>query len=203
MNPGNKSGITSLLARVMLPRSVRRVVRDRRGVAATEFALILPFMFIILIGMAEITGAMNNDRKVSRISNSITDLVAQAQTVTPAELTAVMDLGEVILAPDPADDLYIIIASVTFDEDGDPEVDWSYDSDGGAPWTPGAAPPITLPDTIGTPNSSIVVGQSTLEYTPPFSGLFTSYFSRNSMLELSDTYYLRPRLTDTVECPAC
>jgi Flp pilus assembly protein TadG len=203
MNPGNKSGITSLLARVMLPRSVRRIVRDRRAVAATEFALILPFMFIILIGMAEITGAMNNDRKVSRISNSITDLVAQAQTVTPAELTAVMDLGEVILAPDPADGLYIIIASVTFDEDGDPEVDWSYDSDGGAPWTPGSAPPITLPDTLGTPNSSIVVGMSTLEYTPPFSGLFTSFFSRNSMLELSDTYYLRPRLTDTVECSAC
>jgi Flp pilus assembly protein TadG len=160
-------------------------------------------MLIILIGMAEITGAMNQDRKVSRIANAITDLVAQAQTVTPAELAGVMDLGQKVLAPYPADDLYIIIASISFDDDGDAEVDWSWDSDSEAPWTEGAAPPITLPDTIASPNTSIVVGVTSLEYTPPFAGIFTSYFSRSDALTLTDTYYLRPRLTDTVQCSAC
>ncbi|GAB4514363.1 MAG: pilus assembly protein [Roseibium sp.] len=203
MNRGNDSGAGVGRARGPWALPVRRLWCDRRAVAATEFAVILPFMFILLIGMAEVTGAMNNDRKVSRISNAIADLVAQAQTVTTGELAAVMDLGEKILAPYPVTDLDIIIASVTFDEDGDPTVDWSYDSSGGEPWTEGAAPPITLPGTVASPNTSIVVGQTTLDYEPPFAGIFTSYFSRSASIQLSDTYYLRPRLTDTVVCTNC
>jgi len=186
--------------RLVVPR---RFWADRRGVAATEFALILPVMLIILIGMAEITGAMNHDRKVSRISSAITDLVAQAQTVTEAELLSVMDLGEMVLDPYPADQLEIIVASVTYDEDGDPEVDWSFNNGGSNPWTEGAAPPIDLPDTLVSPSTSIVVGVATLDYTPPFTGIFTGYFSRDSVLELSDTFYLRPRLTGTVTCSDC
>jgi Flp pilus assembly protein TadG len=183
--------------------ALRRLWRDRQGIAATEFAMILPFMFLLLIGMAEITGAMNHDRKVSRISNAIADLVAQAQTVTTGELDGVLDLGEKILAPYPADELSIVVASVSFDEDGEASVDWSYDSTGGAPWTDGAAPPITLPDTINIANTSIVVSVATLGYEPPFAGIFTRYFERESSIELSDAYYLRPRLTDTVQCSNC
>lgn len=176
---------------------------DRRGVSATEFAVILPFMFILLIGMAEATGALNQDRKVSRISNSITDLIAQSQTVTTSELSSLLDIGEKILDPYPADTLEIIVASVTFDEDGDATVDWSRNNSSGTPWSRGSAPPITLPDTVAQPNTSIVVGQTNLTYTPAFAGIFTSYFSRASSIDLSDTYYLRPRLTDTVTCDNC
>ncbi|ASP35968.1 TadE/TadG family type IV pilus assembly protein [Labrenzia sp. VG12] len=181
----------------------RKLWKDTRAVAATEFALILPVMFLLLIGMAEVTGAMNQDRKVARISNAVTDLVAQAETVTEAELLAVMDLGEQVLAPYPADELEIIIASVTFNEDGDAEVDWSFDSGSSNPWAEGSEPPITLPDTIVSPNSSIVVGVTTLNYSPPFAGIFTDYFTRKDALELSHTYYLRPRLTGTVQCSNC
>jgi Flp pilus assembly protein TadG len=180
--------------------------KDTRAVSATEFAMILPFMFILLIGMAEATGALNQDRKVSRISNSVTDLIAQAQTVSASDLDSVLDLGEVILAPYSADTLETIIASVSFDEDGDASVDWSRNNNGGSsgtPWAEGSTPPITLPDAVAQPNTSIVVGQTNLTYTPAFAGLFTGFFDRASSLELSDTYYLRPRLTDTVTCDNC
>ncbi|MEM5581219.1 TadE/TadG family type IV pilus assembly protein [Roseibium sp. AS2] len=207
MNPGNDFG--SLLAcrlrhgLATCPAALRRLWQERHAIAATEFAMILPFMIILLIGMAEITGAMNHDRKISRISNSIADLVAQAQTVTTGELDGVFNLGEKILVPYPADELVILIASVTFDNNEDATVDWSYDSTGNAPWTEGAAPPITLPDTIAAPNTSIVVSVATLDYEPPFAGIFTSYFDRDALIELSDSYYLRPRLTNTVQCSNC
>ncbi|MCX2724147.1 TadE/TadG family type IV pilus assembly protein [Roseibium salinum] len=165
--------------------------------------MILPFMLILLIGMEEVTGALNQDRKVGRIANSIADLVAQAQSVNTSELTAVMDLGEKILAPYPAKDLEIIIASVSFDEDGNPSVDWSYDGTNAAPWAKDSQPPITMPDTIAIPETSIVVGQANATYTSPFTGIFTSYFKRDTSIGLSDTYYLRPRLTDTVNCSDC
>jgi len=188
-----------------LIRAGRTFKADTRGVSAVEFALILPVLLVLLIGMEEITGAMNYDRKVSRIANSVADLVAQAQTTDEDELVAIMDLGEKILAPYPATDLEIIIASVTFDEDGDPSIDWSLDDGKGTPtgWSKGGTPPITLPDTVAAPETSIVVSQVSLVYEPTFSGIFTNYFSREASLTLSDTYYLRPRLTDTVECTDC
>lgn len=186
-----------------VPALLSNFCKDRTAVSATEFAMILPFMFLLLIGMAEATGALNQDRKVSRIANSVTDLVAQAQTVTTGELSSLLDLGEKILDPYPADTLEVIIASVSFDDDGDASVDWSRNNSSGTPWAKGSEPPITLPDAVAQPNSSIVVGQTNLTYTPAFAGLFTQYFERASSIDLSDTYYLRPRLTDTVTCDNC
>lgn len=184
-------------------RRMRDFGSDRRAVSAIEFSMILPFLLILLIGMEEVSGTLNYDRKVSRIANSVADLVAQAQTITPADLTALMDLGGKILDPYPDTNLETIVASVTFDDDGKPAVDWSYSSKGGSPWAAGSKPPMDLPEAVAAPNSSIVVTQTNLKYVPTFSGLFTEYFSRASSIDLSDTYYLRPRLTDTVECPAC
>jgi Flp pilus assembly protein TadG len=209
MNRGNDLDRRSPRASYAAPRFLRKLWRDRRAVAATEFAMVLPFLLILLIGMAEITGAMNQDRKVSRISNSIADLVAQAQTVTSGELDAVMDLGAKILAPYPSDGLGIVVASVSFDEDGDPEVDWSHTSGKGVSWPKGAAPPVTFPSTVASPNTSIVVCLTTLEYVPPFAGIVTNskifygYFERSTLIELSEIHYLRPRLTDTVACSNC
>ncbi len=165
--------------------------------------MILPFMLVLLIGTEEVTGALNQDRKISRISNSITDLVAQAQSIDTGDMDAIFDLGGKILAPYPADNLEIVLSSITFDEDGNPVVDWSYDNKSGKPWAKGSKPPINLPGTIAAPLTSIVVGQANLAYKPTFAGIFTEYFDRLSSIDLSSTYYLRPRLTDTVTCDDC
>lgn len=203
MNPGNSlrcQGVTAL----------KKLWTDRRGVSATEFAMLLPFMLLILIGMEVVTGALNQDRKISRIASSVTDLVAQAQTVTTSELDAVMKVGDAVLAPYSTDDLDIVVASVSFDEDGKATVDWSRNNKGStsSDWAPGSKPPITLPDTIAAPNSSIVVGQTNLDYRPAFAELYSYFaglFSGDAIdvIKLSDTYYLRPRLTGTVECENC
>ncbi len=195
--------------RIAVP-GLRALWSDRRAVSATEFALLLPFMLLLLIGMEIVTGALNQDRKISRVASSITDLVAQEQTVATAGLDAVMKIGDAILAPYTTDDLEVIVASVTFDKDGNPSVVWSRNNSSGTPWSAGSEPPITLPDTIAVPFTSIVVGQTNLAYNPPFSniysnlaGIFSSKDTGMETIDLSDTYYLRPRLTDTVRCDDC
>ncbi|WP_428528581.1 TadE/TadG family type IV pilus assembly protein [Roseibium sp.] len=182
--------------------------RDQRGVAAIEFAMILPFLLVLMIGMVEITDALDQDRKISRMANAVTDLVAQAQTVTKAELNSYMALGETILKPYPSTNLTFVTASVTFQSNGTPQVDWSHGRKSGAEWRPsdwvaGQEPPITMPATLVSADTSIVIGVATLGYTPPFAGMLTQYFSRSSTLTLSDTYYLRPRLVGTILCTDC
>ncbi|MEE4011197.1 TadE/TadG family type IV pilus assembly protein [Roseibium sp. FZY0029] len=202
MNPGTKTRRHFPQRRRFLT-GLRSIGADKRAVTAIEFAMILPFMLILLIGMEEVTGTLDHDRKVSRIANSVADLVAQGQTLTPADLKAMLDIGGKIIDPYPDTDLETIVASVTFDDEGTPAVDWSYSSKGGAAWPKGSKPPIELPETVAVPNSSIVLAQANLKYVPTFSGMFTTYFARESSIDLSDSYYLRPRLTDTVKCPAC
>ncbi len=177
--------------------------RDTKGVAATEFAMILPVMLILLIGMSELADVLNQNRKVDRMTNAVTDLVAQAETVSKTDLNGIFEIGATILDPYPTTDLTILIASVTFDEDGDATVDWSYDSSGAEPWPAGSPPPTTVPETVSNANTSIVLGQSNLLFTSRFRGFLAQYYSRDSTTTLSDTYYLRPRLTDKVRCDNC
>ncbi|WP_299475179.1 TadE/TadG family type IV pilus assembly protein [uncultured Roseibium sp.] len=193
-----------MIANNLTIRALKKLRRDEDGVSAVEFAMILPFMFLLLIGMTELAEALNQDRKVSRIANAIADLVAQEEAVERNDLNDLLDIGAEILAPYPADNLQVIVASITFDEDGDATVDWSRDSTESVPWTAGDAPPITLPASVAVPNSSVVVGQTNLTYTPSFTGVFTGIFDWSpSALELSDTYYLAPRITGTVTCGNC
>ena len=110
MNPGTKTPRHSRKPRCFLT-GLRSIGADKRAVTAIEFAMILPFMLILLIGMEEVTGTLDHDRKVSRIANSVADLVAQGQTVTPADLKAMLDIGGKIIDPYPDTNLETIVAT--------------------------------------------------------------------------------------------
>lgn len=183
--------------RFLMKNLINSLWLDKRAIAATEFALILPFLLFLLMGAHVVTGAMNHDRKVSRISSSVADLVAQAQTVTTGDLAAVLDLGETIMDPYDSSTLNIVVASVSFDGAGDPIVDWSYGLDGGSPW--GSTPPITILPAIALPNTSVVISDTTLTYNAPFSGIVPGL----DELDLQARHYLRPRVTGTIECTNC
>ena len=172
---------------------------DTRGVAAVEFALILPFLLILFLGVAETTNALNHDRKVSQIASTVADLVAQAETINAAEAQDIMVAADEIMAPYSSSALQVIIASVSFDEDGNPEVDWSVDQDGAAPWAVGAEPPIEIPDTIAVAGTSVVVGQSFYPFRPTFAELAQTIFPRATSIPMGDSYFLRPRLTNRVQ----
>ena len=204
MNPGNDDRKSFIDTKHAASDVTKRLYKDESAVSAVEFAMILPFMLLLLIGMTELAEALNQDRKVSRIANSVADLIAQEEGVSTGDLDSLLVIGEKILDPYPSDNLQVIVASITFDEDGDASVDWSRDTAGAQPWSSGDAPPITLPSNIAVPNSSIVVGQTNLTYTPSFTGLFVGIFDWSpSALDLSDTYFLSPRITGTVTCSNC
>jgi len=182
----------------LLRNALRNLNADRRGIAAVEFALLLPFLLILLIGMSETVTALNTDRKVSQVASSAADLVAQADTITTGEIADIMIAAEEIMLPYPDSPLDVIIASVTFNEDGDPEVDWSRNKSGTAPWTAGSAPPIDIPEAISVAGSSLVIGVSSYTYQPLFASMLQHIFPRAASINLGDTYFLKPRTTATV-----
>ncbi|WP_430513432.1 TadE/TadG family type IV pilus assembly protein [Pannonibacter phragmitetus] len=101
--------------------------------AAVEFALILPFLLILMIGMAETTTALSYKRKISQVAFSMADLVSQSSSLSSAEMNDIMVAARAIMEPFPADDLTVVIASVSFDSRGKATVDWSVNQAGGTP----------------------------------------------------------------------
>jgi Flp pilus assembly protein TadG len=59
-------------------------LRDRRGIAATEFAMIAPFMLVAFFGTVEFCSAVAIDRKVTVIARTLSDLTSQQ---LPASVT--------------------------------------------------------------------------------------------------------------------
>src|ERR1700744_5199160 len=58
-------------------RSVRALRRDRRGVAAIEFAMIFPLMLVTFFGTVEFCSAVAIDRKVTLVARTLSDLTSQ------------------------------------------------------------------------------------------------------------------------------
>lgn len=68
--------------------SLRRIKRDDKGVAAVEFALILPLMVTLYLGCTEITQGVLASRKMAILSRTLSDIVAQQPTTITSPCTA-------------------------------------------------------------------------------------------------------------------
>ena len=164
-----------------------RFARDCRGVAASEFALILPVLVLVLFGTVEIGNAVLLDKKVTAAAQSAADLVAQQKVVTDADIDNIWLAIDNIIAPfDTADTTYRLL-SVIADDDGNTEIDWQ-ENRGGLDFQS-----FTLPAGLVGPNESVIVAQITYSYVPVFGDLIFGDF------DITDVAYLRPRTVENVE----
>jgi Flp pilus assembly pilin Flp len=73
---------------------------NREGVAAIEFAMILPIMVMMFIGAVEMSQAVTVDRRVSQMASSTADLVARAdKNITCSELHDILNASSWIMKP--------------------------------------------------------------------------------------------------------
>ncbi len=164
--------------------SVRRLFGDRSGVAATEFALLLPVMLVMLLGAVEIGNALIADRKITAAVQTAADLVAQKRDMSNADIDDVFAAVEIVLTPLEGLNAGTAIYSVVMDQDEAVLVDWSDTRGAGAP-----VPSENLPPNLLTANSSVIVVDMVYHYQPVFMGLFVGEF------DITDRAYLRPRRT--------
>ena len=179
---------------------ITRFRKNTRGVAAVEFALILPFLIILLIGVAETTTGLNQDRKVSQVASSIGDIVARATSVSSSNLADIMEARKYIMEPYDWTKMTVIVASVSFDKNKKATVDWSADQTGGSAggWNPGGKPPISIPAGAIAAEKSIIICQTKYTYVPMFASLAQNIFPRATSIDMSGIVFLRPRLTTKV-----
>ncbi len=203
-----------ILKRAILSLSsgrLRRLVVDRRGVAALEFALIAPLLLSMYFLTMEVGQGIEANKKVGRAASMVADLVTQQQTTTKAELNAILDIGSALLQPYDRSKPTIIITAIEVTDETTPKVKvaWSRKMVNGAYSVDQAAGTITtIPDTLKIKGSFLVRVESSLQYYPVITwaagdkgtlGL-TAAFDK---LEMEEMYYLRPRMTQSISCSDC
>jgi Flp pilus assembly protein TadG len=171
--------------------------RDRRGVSAVEFAMLLPFMLTLYLGSVEVSQGISIDRKVTLTSRTVADLVAQVATIDTAGVNAALGAATAIMAPFPDVNAKVTVSIVKIDANGNAKVCWSNTKNGTA-----RSGSVTVPAALNVPNTSLVWGEASYDYTPTIGYVVTNTMS------LKDQIFMRPRLSESVvnssvSKPAC
>jgi Flp pilus assembly protein TadG len=93
-----------------LPSALRRFARDRDGVSATEFALILPFMLTLYIGGVELGDGIAINFKTTLAARTVADVASQCGvctvsntgnngTIDATTMQAILNSSTKVLAP--------------------------------------------------------------------------------------------------------
>jgi Flp pilus assembly protein TadG len=93
---------TTSMSRIWLRAwlSVTTLLRDQSGIAATEFAVIVPIMLVMFFGTVEFSSGVAVDRKVTLVARTLSDLTSQSPAaVDDSYLKNVFTASIAILAP--------------------------------------------------------------------------------------------------------
>src|SRR5664279_5490478 len=80
-------------------RLLRNLARDNSGIAATEFAVIVPIMLVMFFGTVEFSSGVAVDRKVTLLARTLSDLTSQSISVANSDMTNFFTASCKILSP--------------------------------------------------------------------------------------------------------
>ena len=143
----------------------RKFRECRSGLAAVEFAFILPVMLVLFLGVVESSDALSQSRRVSLAVNTLADLAAQETELLHSDVDALFDGVAQIAGADSADMTLNLVSVIPDPDTGDPIVHWSRNNSGGEPYTQGAAYTGLPASTLLDPGASIMVAELTYSYT--------------------------------------
>lgn len=170
-------------------RRLQNLLRHQDGTALIEFALVLPIMITLFLGVFEGTRVVAASMRLANAAQSVADMIAQQSNITSATMTNFCNGGQLSMTPLPGGSLQIAVAEVT-NNGSSLVVDWNDTSCN-------TATAITSPTTLATTlvpnaNDSVVIVQATYAYSSPISYVLSKSYT------LTQTAYQRPYNVGTI-----
>jgi Flp pilus assembly protein TadG len=168
--------------------------RDCRGIAATEFAVIVPLMLVLFFGVVEFSTGVAVDRKVTLVARTLSDLVSQNTTIDDSKFTAYFTAGILVMSqyaqsPYSASTLHSTISELYVDPNTHTaKVQWSK---GFAVRATGS--PVTIPAALSVDGTYLIFSEVSYLYTPT-----VGYVMAKAGVNLADVSYTRPRQSSCV-----
>jgi Flp pilus assembly protein TadG len=185
---------------------IREFFVCRKAMAAVEFALIAPIMFVLFFGMMEASDLMTVKRRIANSANSLSDLVSHDLTITEAQLSDSIIGVKRLLEPTDTSSLTVRVSSVLRGPNpGDPvTVHWSIDNEGGQPYAPGETYTKLSNDEMVNNVASLIVVEMEYTYISKLGGrVFTTPFEFEQIARRWPRKSPRVQLCETSDPATC
>ncbi|WP_026379883.1 TadE/TadG family type IV pilus assembly protein [Afifella pfennigii] len=180
-------------AMAALKALLERYRRESGGVAAVEFALILPFLVALWLGTVELSQALSLDRRISEVTASVGDLVARSPALSENDIANIFDITRTAMSPYSTAPAGIVVSAVDIDEDGKAAIAWSR-ARGRLPARPeGADMTAEIAEALRRPNSQVIVAEGSYAYRPTIGSAITG------TMTLTERLFFVPRESEKVE----
>jgi len=172
--------------------------RDRSGLAATEFVIVFPMLFMMLLGTVELGNGIMANQKTIMASQIVNDLMTRSEEVTTVQIDEAKSAGRLALNPFEPTAVGFDIVSVRFVADSadagtepDPEIVWrETDNMGGYEAAEEAIKENVLP--LALVGDGLVMVSVRYPYTPAFGSRFVGN------LNMIETTFARGRKSPVV-----
>jgi Flp pilus assembly protein TadG len=187
-----------------LRRYAAELSKDCGGVAATEFAMIVPLMLVMFFGVVEFSSGVAVDRKVTLVARTLSDLTSQSISVTDNDLKNFFAASTGILTPYSATPTQSTITELYVDPTTlKAKVQWSMastiDSTGKVVLAVSSHKPkdiVTIPPALLVGGTYLIWSEVSYNYVPA-----VGYVMAKAGVNLSDLTYTRPRQSQCVDYP--
>jgi Flp pilus assembly protein TadG len=182
-----------------LRHHVLRLPVDTSGIAAVEFAMLLPLMLMIFFGTIQVSTAVAVDRKVSLVARTLSDLISQAAGVASTDFTNAYGITAAILYPYANTPLQAKITEIYIDKTTlAPKIVWVSASNATAH---SCSDTVSVPSTLLIADTYLVLSEATYNYQP-IVGYDIHVKFVSSSYPLSDSMFTRPRQAKCVLNPS-
>ena len=180
------------VANLLATRAMQCTARFRHechGVAAIEFAMLLPVMLTLYLGIAEASQGIAAHRKVTLTAHTLADLTTQYTDVNNAEMSNILNGASAIMAPYPIANLQAVVSELSINAQGQASVVWS-DTLNGTARTAGQV--VDIPASMAIPNTFLVLAEVKYNYNPTYGYVLTG------TLTLQDQFFMLPRQSTSI-----
>lgn len=154
------------------PSALRRFGRNRNGVSAVEFALLLPMLMTVWAGFSEYAHAVDNWRKLTLLARTVADLTAQGDAQNPIDVSLMNDImaaSTLVLKPFNASGVKIVVSALGVDLKNlnlTPRVCSSFANSKATARGTGVASDLTVPVGYQTTGMRYILAEVSMPYTP-------------------------------------
>jgi Flp pilus assembly protein TadG len=172
----------------------RRFLASTGGVAAIEFAMILPVLATLFLATFDGGRAIAVYMKVRSATYALAAVTNQYSTIQSSDMTSITGATAAVMAPYSSSGAAVTITQIAISSSGKATVSWSY-SQGGTAMAQGSAPTIPIPTALVVDSTYLIFAQVSYTFTPLFG-----YFTKGNVT-FSDNLYVTPRVSNCINYP--
>jgi Flp pilus assembly protein TadG len=187
--------------------SAKSGAADKSGVAAVEFAMLLPIMITLFFGTVETSLALLCRADVSIMAATAADLISQANVTTTADISNVYSAAGTLLYPyysgGATGKPTIRLTSVVYDSTaGSPtttgKIAWTCTQAGTGVLNPVSRSKdqsVTFSQALMTTNGSVIMAEIAYSYSSPTTQVITG------AINMTNNFYTKPRRVAQIPAP--